>query len=77
MTAIARAFDWFERLSTGRASSIDAIAAEDGFDAGYVSHILPLAFHSPKMVMGIFTGNQPADLTGRRLIWTTEVALRW
>ncbi|RYE08243.1 MAG: recombinase family protein [Hyphomicrobiales bacterium] len=77
VTAIARAFDWFERLSTGKVPSIDAIAAEDGFDAGYVSHILPLAFHSPQTVIDILSGGQSSEMTANQLIWKTDVHTAW
>lgn len=76
-TAIARAFDWFERLSQGRARSIDEVAATDGFDPAYVSHVMNLAFHSPKETTRILEGKQRPELTGRQLIWSETVPLLW
>ena len=77
VTVVARAFDWFERLSTGQARSINELAVADGFDAGYVSHLLPLAFLAPKEIETILTGNQPVELTADRLIWREEIPVRW
>jgi hypothetical protein len=77
VTVVARAFDWFERLATGEAKSINDIAEADGFDAGYVSHVLPLAFMAPTEIEDILAGTQPADLTADRLIWRAELAIKW
>jgi hypothetical protein len=77
VTAIARGFDWFERLSTGQAKSIDELAKVDGFDPAYISHVLPLAFLSPAAVEKMLAGQQPAGLTADRLIWHEEVPPRW
>ena len=77
VTVVARAFDWFERLSTGAAKSVTDIAEADGFDAGYVSHVLPLAFMAPAEIEDILAGRQPADLTADRLIWREEIPMLW
>ncbi len=74
---VARAFDWFERLSTGAAKSVNAIAEADGFDAGYVSHVLPLAFMAPTEIEDILADKQPADLTADRLIWREQIPISW
>jgi hypothetical protein len=77
VTVVARAFDWFERLTTGAAKSVTDIAEADGFDAGYVSHVLPLAFMAPTEIEDILAGKQPADLTADRLIWRQEISIHW
>jgi len=77
LTAVARACDWFERLARGSAKSIADLAAEDGFDAAYVSHLLPLAFTAPDRVEEILAGTQPVELTTDRLLWHAEVPLNW
>ena len=77
VTVVARAFDWFERLSTGAAKSVNDIAESDGFDAGYVSHVLPLAFMAPTEIENILAGRQRADLTADGLIWREDISLRW
>jgi site-specific DNA recombinase len=76
-TAIARAFDWFERLSQGRARSIDELAAKDGFDPAYISHVMTLAFHSPREITRILEGKQKRELTGKQLIWNETVPVLW
>jgi hypothetical protein len=77
VTAVARAFDWFDRLASGRARSIDDIAAADGFDAAFVSHIIPLAHIAPARVEGILTGTQPPELTADLLIRHADIPSRW
>ncbi|MEO6014734.1 MAG: recombinase family protein [Devosia sp.] len=77
VTAVARAFDWFDRLASGQARSIDEIAASDGFDAAYVSHLLSLAFIAPTSVASILVGSQRLDLTADRLVRTDGVPNLW
>jgi hypothetical protein len=77
VTAVARAFDWFDRLASGRARSIDEIAASDGFDAAYVSHLIPLAHMAPAEIDGILSGLQSPDLTADFLVRNDHVNLRW
>jgi len=77
VTVVARAHDWFDRLARGSAKSIAELAAADGFDAGYVSHVLPLAFLAPDRAEEILAGKQPVELTADRLIWHTEIPTRW
>jgi site-specific DNA recombinase len=77
VTVVARAFDWFERLATARAASIAELAEADGFDAAYVSHVLPLAFLSPERVGAILVGQQPPEMTADRLIWKESIPALW
>ncbi len=77
VVAVARAFDWFDRLASGTARSIGQIAAEDGFDAGYISHLLKLAFLSPQAVNDITSGRQLSTMTAHEVIWNDEIPMRW
>jgi len=77
VTAVARAFDWFERLSTGEARSIGELAQSDGFDAAYVSHVLRLAFLAPEVVQQIVAGKHGAGLTADQVIWHSDISPIW
>ena len=74
---VARAFDWFERLSDGRANSIAEIAASDGFTSRDVSRVLPLASLPPRFVAAMFAGREPAEISYDRPIWRGRSPLRW
>ena len=66
VTAVARAWDWAERLKTGEVASMAEICAAEGFTDTYVGQVLPLAFLSPELVEQILTGQQPAGLTANK-----------
>jgi site-specific DNA recombinase len=65
--AVAKAHDWFEQMNSGRASSVQEIAASEGMARSDVSSALPLAFLAPDIVSAILAGTQPIDLTWERL----------
>jgi hypothetical protein len=77
VTAVARAFDWFDRLASGRARSIDEVAAIDGFDAAYISHLIPLAHLAPAEIERIIAGSQSPELTADILVHDGQVSLAW
>jgi site-specific DNA recombinase len=77
VTAVARAFDWFDRLASGKAKSIAGLAEEDGFDGGYVSHLLRVAFLSPGVVEDITAGRQREGMVADKLIWSDDVQQLW
>ncbi len=66
--ALTRAYKWKERLFTGGAPSISAIAKEEGVTERYVSRIMRLAFLAPDIVKAILDGYQPTDLELERLM---------
>ncbi len=66
--ALARAHAWKEKLFSGQAPSIQAIATAKGITPRYVGRILRLAFLSPDIVEAIIEGYQPADLELERLM---------
>ena len=61
------------QAAKGSAKSIAEPATLEGFDAAYVSHVLPLAFMAPDRVQEILAGRQPAELTGDRLLWHMDL----
>jgi hypothetical protein len=74
---IAKAHTWLVALGSGSFPTIGAIAEKEGFDAGDVSRLLPLAFLAPDIVEAILEGQQPVELTADRLKRMTPVPLAW
>ncbi len=75
---IAKAHDWFERLSSGRCDSVQAIALEEQIaSSSYVTRVIYLAFLAPDIVQRIVRGEQPVDLTADRLIRMGPVPVAW
>ncbi|MBX9883560.1 MAG: recombinase family protein [Novosphingobium sp.] len=75
---ISKAHDWFERLSSGRCDSMQAIAQEEQIaSSSYVTRVIYLAFLAPDIVQRIVRGEQPVDLTADRLIRMGPLPLAW
>ena len=68
LKALARARAWHEKLLSGEAKSLRAIAKEIGVTERYVSRIIRCAFLAPKLIEAIIQGRQPADLTLDKLL---------
>ncbi len=64
---IRNASRWLMLITTGEATSVDAIAEFDGLPASEISRVLPLAFLAPDITKAILSGKQPVDLTAERL----------
>jgi hypothetical protein len=64
---IRNASRWLMLITTGEATSVDAIAEFDGLPASEISRVLPLAFLAPDITKAILSGRQPVDLTAERL----------
>ena len=62
---LAQARSWYAQLKTG--SSLATIAQHDNTTVALITRILPLAFLSPSIVETICTGQQPPELTSRKL----------
>ncbi len=75
---ISKAHDWFERLSSGRCDSAQAIAQQEQFaSAGYVIRVIHLAFLAPDIVHAIVRGEQPMEVTADRLIKMGPLPVAW
>jgi site-specific DNA recombinase len=61
--AIARAFNWREKLISGEVKTIRSIAQEAGLEECYVTRLMPCAFLAPDLIETILEGRQPVDLT--------------
>jgi hypothetical protein len=77
LKAIGRARRWFDRLASGRATSLAAIAAQERISVRYVGRLIGLAFLAPRVVEMIAQGRQPAELTAELLTRRTVLPLEW
>ena len=74
---LARAHEWFGRLSSGQDTQVSAIAAEKRFSASYVTRVMYLAFLAPDIVRRILKGDHPPDLGADRLMRSVPLPLAW
>lgn len=75
---ISKAHEWFERLSSGRCDSVQAIAQQEQIaSSSYVTRVIYLAFLAPDIVQRIVRGEQPVDLTADRLIRMGPLPVAW
>jgi len=78
VSLISKAQDWFERLSSGRCDSVQAIAQEEQIaSSSYVTRVIYLAFLAPDIVQSIVRGEQPVELTADRLIRMGPLPVAW
>lgn len=77
VTAIVRARDWADRLTSGLVQSMAEICEVEGSTDSYVGQVLPLAFLSPAIVESILAGTQPTGLTANWLIWRDSLSPYW
>ncbi|MDO9313986.1 MAG: hypothetical protein Q7T97_05515, partial [Burkholderiaceae bacterium] len=78
VSLISKAHDWFERLSSGRCDSVQAIAQQEQIvSSSYVTRVIYLAFLAPDIVQRIVRGAQPVDLTADRLIRMGPLPVAW
>jgi DNA invertase Pin-like site-specific DNA recombinase len=77
LKAVARAYRWFNEISTGKARSLAAIAAREGLAVRYVGRLMRLAFLAPEIVESIVEGRQPTTLTAEALTRRVELPLSW
>lgn len=73
--ALARGYAWYERLTSGNAVSVEALAAELGLTKRYVNRVIRCALLAPDIVELILAGRQPPELTLNRLF--REIPVDW
>ena len=74
---IAKAHDWFGRLSGGTRDGVMAIATDEQVSSAYVTRVMHLAFLAPDIVQRIHRGEQPTELNANRLIRLGPLLLSW
>ena len=56
---LARGYQWFGELASGKVSSTRQIAMREGLSDSYVRHVVPLGLLAPELVESICAGNRP------------------
>ena len=75
--AVARAYTWFEDIRMRRVNDLSELAVREQLTRSYVQAHLPLAFLAPSIVGAILEGRQPADLSLKKLMYRTDLAVSW
>ena len=75
--AIARAWQWFEELSIGKATSMADIAKREGITDNYVSNLIHLAWLPPRMVDSVLDGHPQAAAAVRSLMLKRDIEPIW
>jgi hypothetical protein len=74
---LARATDWFERLTSGQASSVAQIAQAESVTTAYVTRVTHLALLAPDIVQSIVRGEHPPALNADRLTRQVPLPMDW
>lgn len=74
---IAKAQDWFGRLTSGQVKGIGELAESEGLSTSRVTRILYHAFLAPDIVRSILNGTQPPSLTLDRLKYQLPLPIDW
>jgi len=77
LKTLVRARDWFDRLASGQATTIDGIARSEGLTRSYVTRVMRLAFLAPDIVEAVLDGRQPLELTAEWLIRNSRLPISW
>ena len=77
ITRMLNAYDWFERLTSGKADSIQSIAKEERVSSSYVTRVVHLAFLAPEFVKRIATGDNPPEFNVDCLIRKVPLSNDW
>jgi len=74
---VAQARSWLADLTSGRRSSIEAIASANGITSAYIRQFIGAAFLAPDLVTRIAQGRQPSWLTLARLLTMLPLPNDW
>ncbi len=77
LRALARGYNWFCELASGRAISTKQIADREGLSDSYVRHVVPLGLLAPAIVESICFGRQSVSLSAERLKDHASFPIEW
>jgi DNA invertase Pin-like site-specific DNA recombinase len=77
LRALARGYNWFCELASGRAVSTKQIADREGLSDSYIRHVVPLALLAPTIVESICAGRQSVSLSAERLKDHANLPIEW
>lgn len=76
MALLARARDWYERL-TLKGQSIGQIAEQEQVKSYFVSRIVQLALLAPDIVQALEQGEYPVELNATKLTRMVPLPMDW
>lgn len=74
---LSRAHDWFGRITSGRAASVQEVATQEQITRTYVAKVIGLAFLAPGIVRAILGGKHPESLTPDSLMRQVPLPVDW
>ena len=74
---LSKAQEWFNRLKTGQAKSVEEIAEAENIDRSHVVRTLHRAFLAPDIVRSILKGEQPPNVTLKWLKQFRSLPIDW
>jgi hypothetical protein len=74
---LAKAQQWFKRLSSGQADSVLSIALDQGMESRDVTRVIYLAFLAPDIVQKIVAGEHPEDFNAKKILALAPLPLDW
>jgi site-specific DNA recombinase len=76
-TVVAQAHFWMQELASGAMCSVNAIATREARDGSDITRILRLAYLAPDIVQAILDGQQPVELTAKKLLRLSTLPADW
>jgi len=77
INSIRKSQEWLEKLTTGKAKSVDEIAKQEGITTNAVTRLVYRAFLAPDIVRAIMNGTQPITLNSDLLKKIVPLPLDW
>ena len=68
LRAVVQAFHWKSQLEAGQFATVSELAAAEGLNGSYVSHVLRLALLAPDLVEAVVQGSQPTTMQLQALV---------
>src|SRR4051794_39086254 len=62
LRAVVQAFHWRGQLEAGHFATVSELAAAEGLNGSYVSHLLQITLLAPDLVEAVLEGRQPATM---------------
>lgn len=77
INSIRTSQEWLEKLTTGKATSVDQISKQEDTTSNAVTRLIYRAFLAPDIIRAIMSGTQPATLTSDLLKKIVPLPLDW
>ncbi len=77
LRALARSYQWFAELASGKAASTRQIASREDLSQSYVRYTVPLGLLAPSVKEAICAGRQSVGLSAERLKDHAHLPIEW